>query len=196
ACCRLALHGGFCFRDFEHHLIGKRDAERLALMAFHRHLHAILQEGGALTHPVTGKLDLLIGLVVHEGQHPFRLVEILVVLLLKPYALNGFSGTEPLVQLAAIDQVLEFDLCEGAALAGLHMLHFHRSPEASFMLDDVAGTDFVAVNLHGLARMLEMGMGAGCRPGTSAGALITLSAADGQGLCHESMYCGGSICSG
>src|SRR5690606_24882148 len=76
--------------------------------------------------------------------------EELIVLLLEPHALDRLGGTEALVELAVVDQILQFDLREGAALAELHMLNLHRRPKASLMLDDVAGANFVTVDLgHG-----------------------------------------------
>ena len=124
-------------------------------MAFHRHLHAVLQEGGTVADPVLCEFDLLVGFIVHEGQHPVILVEILVVLLLKADALHRFGRTETLIEFPSVDEVLQFDLCESAALAGLHVLDLNRRPEAALVLDDVAGTDFVAVDLHGTLEFLK-----------------------------------------
>ena len=64
------------------------DADRLAFMALHRHLHALLQEGRAILQELLGKLDLVVGVHVHEHEHVALLVEELIVVLFEPHALD------------------------------------------------------------------------------------------------------------
>jgi hypothetical protein len=60
------------------------------------------------------------------------------------------GGPEPFVQFAPVAQILQFDLCERAALAGLDVVAFDSDPKALVMLQHVTGADFVSVNLgHG-----------------------------------------------
>jgi hypothetical protein len=84
---------------------------------------------------------------VHEHQRVLLGVEEREILLLEPDFFDGLGGTEALVELGAVDQVLELDLIVRAALAGLHMVGPDRHPQPAIVLDDVAGTDFVAVDL-------------------------------------------------
>ena len=118
------------------------------VVQFQRHLHAVLQEGGALADEFLGEADLVVGVGVHEDEHVAFLVEKLEVLGVDARALDLFVGAEAVVELAAVDEVLQLDLIVGGPLAGLHRLRLHRHPERAVMLDDVAGPDFVAVDLH------------------------------------------------
>jgi len=118
-------------------------------MELQRHLHAVLQELDALVaDEILVQLDLLVILGVHEHQHVALGVEELEFLLLQRHPLDGVGGAEALVQLAAVQQVLQFDLGEGAALARFDVGGLHRHPQAFLVLDHVAGLDGVAIDLH------------------------------------------------
>src|SRR3546814_14740876 len=73
---------------------------------------------------------LLIGYRVHEDEHVALRIEILEILGVEPDALYRLGGPETDVVLAPVDQVLEFHLHIGAALAGLGMLDLHGAPQA------------------------------------------------------------------
>ena len=76
-----------------------------------------------------------------------------MILLLKAHALDRIGRTEPFIELAPIDQVLQLDLSKGAALAGLDVGGLNRDPQAAVMGDDVTGFDGVAVDLHDGSRV-------------------------------------------
>src|SRR3546814_8115364 len=82
-------------------------------------------------------------------------VKVLIIPLVQAHPLDRFRGAEPLVQLGAVADVAQLDLHESAALAGLHVLGLDRAPQAALMLDDVAGPDRVAVDLHGRCTSLD-----------------------------------------
>src|SRR5690606_35633480 len=108
------------------------------------------KEGGAVADEILLQFELLIGLAVHEDQRLALFVEEGEILLFQPHPLDRLGGAEALIELGAVDEVLQFDLVVGAALAGLHRIGLDRDPQAAIMLDDVAGSDFVAVDLgHG-----------------------------------------------
>src|SRR3546814_20733807 len=92
---------------------------------------------------------LLIGYRVHEDEHVALRIEILEILGVEPDALYRLGGPETDVVLAPVDQVLEFHLHIGAALAGLGMLDLHGAPQAAVIFDVVAGTNLDAADLHG-----------------------------------------------
>ena len=104
----------------------------------------------------------LLSLVISEGvaddQHVAVGEQELEILGIEAHALDRLRRAEADVVLAAVAQVLEFDLHIGAALAGLRMLDLHRAPDAAFVFDDVAGTDVHAADL-GHARCLRFKMG-------------------------------------
>ena len=74
-------------------------------------------------------------------------------LLIKAYSLNSFSGAKPLIELAAIENVLKFDLIKGTALTGFHSITFHSNPECILVLDNITLADFVAVHFHNVSRI-------------------------------------------
>src|SRR5690606_5109868 len=77
---------------------------------------------------------------------------------------------EALVEFGAVDEILELDLGEGAALAGLHVLRLDRSPQAALVLDDVARANLVAVDLHRTSWIGESARAGGAAaPGNRAG---------------------------
>ena len=143
----LALHDRIGFGDGQRHLVGQRDADRPLVVKLDGDHHAVLQEGGAVADEILLQLELLVAFGVHEHQRVALLVEEGEILLLQPDLLDRLGGAEALVELGAVDQVLQFDLVVGAALAGLDVIGPDRHPQAAIMLDDVAGTDFVAVDL-------------------------------------------------
>ena len=143
-------------------------------MALHGHFHAVLEEGRPIFEEVAGELELVVSDRVHEDEHVALGVEVLIVVLFKPHALDRFGGAKAFVQLGAVDQVFELDLGVGRPFSGLHMLGLDGDPQPILVLDDVAGTDLVAVDLHGSSMEVlgvEFGVGAfwTCRPATVKG---------------------------
>ena len=94
-------------------------------------------------------VDLLEALLVHQVELAALLVEELVLFLLEANALDRLGGAEALVQLGAVDQVLELDLLIGGALARLDVLGPGHHPDPILVLEHVARADLVAVDLHG-----------------------------------------------
>src|SRR5690606_41866468 len=68
----------------------------------------------ALADEILLQLELLVGLGVHEHKRVALLVEKGEVLLLEPDLLHRLGGAEALVELGAVDEVLQFDLVVGA----------------------------------------------------------------------------------
>ncbi|GAB2203346.1 hypothetical protein ROS1_01610 [Roseibium sp. ROS1] len=118
-------------------------------MQFDGHHHAVLQESGAVADEISLKFQLLVGFGVHENQHVFLGEEILEVFLLQTDALDLVFGAETLVELAAIEQVFHFNLCEGTAFAWLDVLDFDNRPKRVLVLKHVTGLYFVSVDFHG-----------------------------------------------
>jgi hypothetical protein len=145
----LALHHGVGLDHLHGHRLRQHDADRVALVGLDGHGHAVLQEADGLADQVAVERDLLVAVLVHEGQHVAFGVEELVVALVEAHPLDVLARPEALVQLGAVADVLELDLQVGAALAGLGVLDLDGAPQAALVLDDVAGTDGVAVDLHG-----------------------------------------------
>src|SRR3546814_9478490 len=67
----------------------------------------------------------------------------------------GFSGPEPYIVLAPIDQVFQFDLHISATLARLSVLNFHGAPKAAFIFNIVARTHVHATDLHRASRLFK-----------------------------------------
>src|SRR5690606_2810016 len=110
--------------------------------------HAFLQEGRALADEFLVEIDLVVGFQIHEHEVLALAVEILEVFRLDARLFDALVGAEAVVELAAVDQVLELDLVISRALARLHRHGFHGHPQAAIVLDDHAGPDFVAIDLH------------------------------------------------
>ena len=144
---RLALHDGLGLDDLARYLLRQLRAEGLGLVVLDLDGHPVLQEGTAIAEDVGRQLDLLEALLIHEDEHAVALVEELLVLLFQAHALDLVGAAEPLVELAAISQVLQLHLREGTSLAGLHVIDLHGRPEAAIVLERVSGTDFVSVDL-------------------------------------------------
>ena len=70
-----------------------------------------------------------------------------MVFLLQTDLLNGLGRTEAHVRFRSIQQVAQFDLIERAALAGLDRRRLQGAPDRAVMLDDVAGLDFITIDL-------------------------------------------------
>ncbi len=148
--CGIGLH------DLEHDLRRQRDADGTALVHLHHHLHAVLQEVRPLADEIAFQLDLVVGVHVHEGQHVAAGVKVLEIAPLELHLFDHLRGTEALIQLGSVDDVLELDLIVGAAFAGFHALRFHHGPQLAIQFDDHARTDFVACNFsHKPAQIFE-----------------------------------------
>src|SRR3546814_15515885 len=80
-------------------------------------------------------------------------VKILKILGVETNAFNGFSGPEPYIVLAPIDQVFQFDLHISATLARLSVLNFHGAPKAAFIFNIVARPNVHATDLHRASRL-------------------------------------------
>ena len=94
--------------------------------------------------------DLLEALLVHEVELLALLVEELVLLLVEAHALDRLDRAEALVELGAVDQVLELDLLVGRPLAGLDVLGPDHAPQPVLVLEHVARADLVGADLHDL----------------------------------------------
>jgi hypothetical protein len=69
----LTLHHRVGLHDFHGHALGKGDADRVALVGFDRHGHAVLQEDDRFADHLLAQRNLIVGLVVHEAQHAVSL---------------------------------------------------------------------------------------------------------------------------
>ena len=145
----LPLDDGIGFDHQRLDLIGQLNRNGPLLPGFHHHIHAVLQEGSSLPQQVARQLDLVVIFLVHEGQLIPLGEQELEIAGVEPDLFDRFGGTEPLIALAAINQVLELDLHIGPALPRLGVLDFHRAPQAAFIFNDVAGTNLDAADLHG-----------------------------------------------
>src|SRR3546814_18245090 len=76
------------------------------------HVHAVLQEGGRVPEEVAGKLHLVVGGLVHEGELVALGVKILDILGVEPHPLHRFRRAEADVGLAPVDQVLQLPRTE------------------------------------------------------------------------------------
>src|SRR3546814_20935929 len=91
---------------------------------------------------------LLVRFLVHENQHVAFGVKILKILGVETNAFNGFSGPEPYIVLAPIDQVFQFDLHISATLSRMSVLNFQGATKAAFIFNIVARTNVHATDLH------------------------------------------------
>src|SRR3546814_13663584 len=80
---------------------------------------------------------------------------LLKILGVETNAFNGFSGPEPYIVLATIDQFFQFDLHISATLARLSVLNFHGAPKAAFIFNIVARTNVHATDLHRASRFFK-----------------------------------------
>ena len=145
----LALHHRVGLDDRRLDGVGQLDRDRALVIQFHDHVHAVLEERRGVAEQVLGQADLFVSVLVHERQHVAVGEQELEVLGVEADALDGLGRTEADIVLAAVDEVLQFDLHVGAALARLRVLDFHRAPDAAFIFNDVAGTNVHAADLHG-----------------------------------------------
>ena len=102
--------------------------------AWNRHL---IKDGGANKHH-----DQLLGDFDGDGKQE------LIFLLVQPHTLDRLRRAEAFVQLGAVADILQFRLQIGAALAGLGMRDLDCAPQPALMLDDIAGANGIAVDLH------------------------------------------------
>src|SRR5687768_11762131 len=65
---RLALHHRVRLDDRRLDRVGELDRDRPFLPKLHDHVHSVLKEGGGVAEEVRGERDLLVILLVHEGQ--------------------------------------------------------------------------------------------------------------------------------
>src|ERR671912_913760 len=147
----LALHHGIGLGDGEHDALGQLDAHRRALVERDGHFHAVLEPARLVgIENVGAHRELLVVLLVHEGEAIVVLEQVGALALVDMDVLDGFARAEALLQLVALAQGLGFDGHEGAALAGADMLHLGRHPELAVVFDDVAGTDGIDRHFHEL----------------------------------------------
>jgi hypothetical protein len=165
----LALHHGIGLDDLHDHGFRKRDRDHRPFIARNRHHHAFLEEHGRFADQLGIERDLLVGLLLHEGVVVAGREQILVFVLVQAHALDRLRGAEALVQLGTGADVLKLDLEIGTALARLGVHGLDRAPELALVLDDVAGLNGVAVDLHRrspLIRLICLGKSARKLPGT------------------------------
>ena len=110
--------------------------------------HAVLKEGATFPEKLGRQLNLLVSLCIHEDQHPIVFIEKLLIFLFETDAFHLVSRPKTLIQFRSVPQVPQLDLGKGAALSGLHVIHFHRSPKAAVVLEDVSGADLVSVDFR------------------------------------------------
>ena len=146
----LALHHRIGLDHLEHGGLGQARHQRPVLVALHRDRHAFLQERQAVAEQALPDRDLLEGLLVHEMKLRVLLVEELVLLLVQAHALDRLDRAEALVELGAVDQILELDLLVGGALAGLDVLGPDHAPQPVPVLEHVARANVVGADLHDL----------------------------------------------
>src|SRR4029453_6900391 len=147
----LALHHGVGLGDGEHDALGQFDADRRALVERDGHFHAVLQPARLVRIENVGAHgELLVVLLVHEGEAVVVLEQVGALALVDMDVLDGLARAEALLQLVAFAQGLGLDGDEGAALSGADMLHLGRHPELAVVFDDVSGTDGIDRHFHGL----------------------------------------------
>ena len=93
------------------------------------------------------QLDLLVARRVHEHELLALLVEELELPALDLGLLDPVAAAEALVELAAVEDVLELDLVVGRAFAGLHRPGLDRGPERAVVLDHHARPNVAAADL-------------------------------------------------
>ena len=96
---------------------------------------------------ILAELDLLVACRVHEHELFALLVEELELPALDLGLLDPVAAAETLVELAAVEDVLELDLVVGRALAGLHRAGLDRGPERAVVLDHHARPNVAAADL-------------------------------------------------
>src|SRR5204863_3161027 len=96
-----------------------------------------------------------------RGVHEHELIALLVEKLKLPALDLGFldpvAAAEALVELAAVEDVLQLDLVVGRPLAGLHRSGLDRGPERAVVLDHHAGPDIAAADLGHARRCPDAG---------------------------------------
>src|SRR5436190_11119816 len=146
----LALDHGIGLGDGQHHRLGKLDADRRSLIERDLDFHAVLQPARLVgIEQVGADGELLVILLVHEGEAVVVLEQESAIALVDMDVLDGLAGAEALLQLVALAQRLGLDGDEGAALARADVLHLGGHPELAVVLDDVAGADGIDRNFHG-----------------------------------------------
>ncbi len=143
----MALHDRLGFFDHAGDFLRQLRAQRFGIIVFDNSRHAVLQERAGVAQQLGRDFDLVIGFHVHEHQHAVGFIQELLVFLLQTHAFDLVRGPKAFVQFRPVAQVAQFNLCKGAALAGLHMVDFDRGPQTAIMLQHVAGANFVTVDL-------------------------------------------------
>src|SRR3569833_489025 len=138
---------GIGLDDFEDDSFRQLDADRPVAVKLDLHHHAILQEGGAVADEVFAELDLLEVPCVHEHELLGLAIEKLELPALDRGLLDPVAAAEALVELAAVEDVLELDLVIGRTLAGLDRSGFDRDPERAIVLDHHTRSDVAAADL-------------------------------------------------
>jgi hypothetical protein len=112
------------------------------------HHHAVLQERGAVADEFAGELDLVVARGVHEDQLLILPVEELKLPALDLGLFHAVGRAEALVELAAVEQVLQLDLVVGGTFARLDRSGLDRGPKRPVILDHHAGPDVAAADLR------------------------------------------------
>src|SRR6267154_2449146 len=153
----LAPHDGIGFGDGADDGFGQLGAHGSAFIERPHHFHAVLQEAGLVgVENVGADGELLEGLLVHERMAVLVLEQVGAVAIVDMDTFDGFAGAKALLQLVALAQRLGLDGDERTALAWADVLDLGGHPELAVVFDDVAGTDGIDGNFHGITGGLPL----------------------------------------
>ena len=146
----LALHHRIGLDDFHHHMLRQAHRDRVALYQIEVQRHAVLEIRRRVADQRHRQGRLFVGFGVHHIDGVVFAVEEGAGLFVDHQLFDGFLGAIALIALQSRLHVAHLDLDEGAALAGLQDIDFEHAPLLAVMLDDMAGSDGVGLDLHGL----------------------------------------------
>src|SRR6267154_2763991 len=152
-----AFHVAAGLGDGEDDGLGQLGAHGGAFIERHHHFHAVLQEAGLVgVENVGADGELLEGLLVHERMAVLVLEQVGALALVDMDTFDGFARAKALLQLVALAQRLGLDGDERTALARADVLDLGGHPELAVVFDDVAGTDGIDGNFHGITGGLPL----------------------------------------
>ncbi len=148
---RVAFDRGLAIFDLQHHVIGKRRADRVVVEHDERTFHAFLEELGFIADLLAGELVLLVVVGLHEDVALALLVKKLGGEFRNVGGFDRLTGAIGFVGDRAADQVLQFALVQGVALAWLAEVHFDHLKGNAVDLDLESFAEFVGtVRGHGI----------------------------------------------